>query len=100
MNPVSGGIIQPAKMPNIFERRANLVIGGNVCICDSLMGSVPGPDPNLDPDPPDPHVFGPPRSGSEVWIRIRILLSALNLFTYCFVTLLVFLSLKNDVNVM
>jgi hypothetical protein len=21
-------------------------------------------DPNLDPDPPDPHVFGPPGSGS------------------------------------
>jgi hypothetical protein len=30
-----------------------------------------------DPDPPDPHIFGPPGSGwiriqSEVWIRIRI----------------------------
>ncbi len=33
------------------------------------------PDPN--PDPPDPHVFGPPGSGSisELWIRIRIFLS-------------------------
>jgi hypothetical protein len=31
---------------------------------------------DLDSDPQDPHVFGPPGSGSishEVWIRIRIL---------------------------
>jgi hypothetical protein len=27
-----------------------------------IRGSVP--DPNSDPDPPDPHVFGPPGSGS------------------------------------
>jgi hypothetical protein len=26
--------------------------------------SVADPDPNLDPDPPDPGVFGPPGSGS------------------------------------
>ncbi len=26
--------------------------------------SVADPDPNLDPDPPEPHVFGPPGSGS------------------------------------
>jgi hypothetical protein len=26
--------------------------------------SVPDPDLNSDPDPPDPHVFGPPGSGS------------------------------------
>jgi hypothetical protein len=26
--------------------------------------SLADPDPNLYPDPPDPHVFGPPRSGS------------------------------------
>ncbi len=29
-------------------------------------------DPDLNPDP-DPHVFGPPGSGSLVWILIRIL---------------------------
>ncbi len=64
-------------------------------------------DPN--PDLPDPHVFGPPGSGSgstrqRVWIRIRILLSSCkivrkNLDSYYFVTLFEFLSLKNDVNV-
>ncbi len=53
-----------------------------------------------DPDPPNPHVFGPPGSGS--WIRI--LLSSCknikkNLDSYYFVTLFHFLSLKNDVNV-
>jgi hypothetical protein len=26
--------------------------------------SVADPDPNLDPNPPDPRVFGPPGSGS------------------------------------
>jgi hypothetical protein len=43
---------------------------------------------------PDPHVFGPPGSGSisaEAWIRIRVLLSSSknskkNLDSYCFVT--------------
>ncbi len=28
------------------------------------LASVADPDPNLDPDPPDPRVFGPPGSGS------------------------------------
>ncbi len=27
--------------------------------------SVPDPDPKTDPDPPDPHVFGPPGSESR-----------------------------------
>jgi hypothetical protein len=29
-----------------------------------IRNSVPDPDPNLDPDLPDPHVFEPPGSGS------------------------------------
>jgi hypothetical protein len=67
------------------------------------------PDSVADPDP-DPHVFGPPGSGStsQIWIRIllwiRILPSACknskeNLDSYYFVTLFEFLSLKNYVNV-
>ncbi len=28
------------------------------------LGSVADPDPNTDPDPSDPYVFGPPGSGS------------------------------------
>jgi hypothetical protein len=42
-----------------------------------LSKPVADPDPDPDPDPPDPRVFGPPGSDhwSEVWIRIRILLS-------------------------
>jgi hypothetical protein len=78
----------------------------------NLETSVANPDPN-----PDPHVFGPPGSGSgstmqEVWIRIRILLwirirfllsscknSKKNLYSYNFVTPFDFLSLKKDVNV-
>jgi hypothetical protein len=30
----------------------------------NIRHSVADPDLNLDPDPPDPHVFGPPGSGS------------------------------------
>ncbi len=30
-----------------------------------LPASVADPDSNLDPDPPDPHVFGTPGSGSN-----------------------------------
>ncbi len=82
----------------------------------------------LDPDPPDSHVFGPPGSRStsqrygsgstrftcfwasriqihqsEVWIRIRILLSSCKnskktLDSFYFVTLFDFSSLKNHVN--
>ncbi len=57
---------------------------------------------------PDPHVFGPPGSGSTSLIRIRfwirILLSSCKkskktLDSYFFVTLFDFLSLKNDVKV-
>jgi hypothetical protein len=69
-------------------------------------------DPDRDSDP-DPHVFGPPGSGStshrygsgsRILLWIRILLSSCknskkNLDSYYFVTLFDFLSLKNDVNV-
>jgi hypothetical protein len=72
------------------------------CVRVSVRTSVADPDPN--PDPPDPHVLGllDPDHQSEVWIRIRILLSLSknNIKTidfYCFVTF--FLSLKIDVNV-
>ncbi len=64
-----------------------------------------------DPDPPDPHVFGPPGYGSGSFSQrcgsgsvsgsfyhqakiVRIC----TLDSYCFVTFLDFLSLKNDVN--
>jgi hypothetical protein len=65
-------------------------------------------DPNLDPDPPDPHVFGPPGSGS---ISHRYgsgsgsgslsscKNSKKNIDSYYFVTLFDFLSLENYVNV-
>ena len=69
------------------------------------------PDPNL--DPPDPHVFWPPRSASTSQrypdpaldpAPARILLSPSknskkNIDSYCFVTSLWLYSLKNDVNV-
>jgi hypothetical protein len=55
---------------------------------------------------PDPHVFGPPGSGStgQRYGRIRILLlsckkSKKNLDSYYFVTIFDILSLKNGVNV-
>jgi hypothetical protein len=53
---------------------------------------------------PDPHVFGPPGSGSMSQVWIRILLSSCknskkNLVSYYFVTLFDFLSLKKDVYV-
>ncbi len=55
-------------------------------------GSIPDPDPF----PSDPHVFGPPRSGSfyhqAIIVRKTLIPSVLWL-------LLDFLSLKNDVNV-
>ncbi len=52
-----------------------------------------------DPDPPDPHVFGPPGSGfgsgsfspSKNWKR--------NLDSYCFVTSFLLFMFDNDVNV-
>jgi hypothetical protein len=68
-----------------------------------------------DPDPPDPHVFGPPGSGSgstgqrygsgsgscfgsgSFYYHAKIVKK--NLDSYYFVTLFDFLSLKNDVNV-
>ncbi len=62
-----------------------------------LLSSVADPDPN--PDPPDPHVFGPPGSefgsgstGSTCFWASRILLSLCknskkNLNSYYFVTL-------------
>jgi hypothetical protein len=70
-----------------------------------------------DPDPPEPHVFGPPGSGSgstsqrygsgygscsgfesgSFYHHAKIVRK--NLDSYYFVTLFDFLSLKNDVNV-
>jgi hypothetical protein len=60
-----------------------------------------------DPDSPDPHVFGPPGSGStsqrygsgSFHHHAKIVRKTLKPPTY-FVTLFVFLSLKNDVNVL
>jgi hypothetical protein len=54
----------------------------------------------VDPDPPDPHVFGPPRSGStsqrygsgSFYYHAKIVRKTL-------IPLFDFLSLKNDVNV-
>jgi hypothetical protein len=57
------------------------------------LGSVADPDPN----PPNPHVFGPPGSGStsqRYGSGFGIFLSS----SY-FVTLFDFISLKNDENV-
>ncbi len=61
----------------------------------------------MNQDPPDPHVFGPPGSGSinqmyrsgsgSLYHHAKIVLK--NLDSYYFVTLFDFLSLKNDVNV-
>jgi hypothetical protein len=53
------------------------------------------------PDP-DPHVFGPPGSGSTNQRYPSIIMlknSKKNLDSFYFVTLFDFLSLKNDVNV-
>ena len=58
----------------------------------TVVGSIA--DPN--PDPPDPHVFGPPGSGS-FYQQGKI--SKKNLDSYCFVPSLGFLSLKNDMTV-
>jgi hypothetical protein len=55
----------------------------------SVLTSVP------DPYPPDPHVFGPPGSGSGSSCKN----SKKNLDSYYFMALFDFLSLKNDVNV-
>jgi hypothetical protein len=69
-----------------------------------IRGSMPltsVADPN--PDPPDPHVFGPPGSGStsqrygSFYHHAKIVKK--NLDSYYFVTLFDFLSLKIDVNV-
>jgi hypothetical protein len=63
-----------------------------------------------DPDPPDPHVFGPPGSGSigqrygyvsgsgSFYHHAKIVRK--NLDSYYFVTIFDILSLKNDVNVL
>ena len=58
----------------------------------------------LDPDPPDPHVFGPPGSGSTSQRYGSGSGSSCknrkkNLDSLYFVTVFDFLSLKNDVNV-
>jgi hypothetical protein len=49
-----------------------------------------------DPDPPDPHVFGPAESGSFYHQAKK---GKKNLDSHCFVTFLDFSSSKNDVNV-
>jgi hypothetical protein len=59
---------------SIFDRNLDLV-----CKYSSIKSSVA--DPN--PDPPDPHVFGPPGSGSTSQIRIRILLWIRILLSSC-----------------
>jgi hypothetical protein len=71
-----------------------------------VKSSVADPDPNPDPVPLDPHVFGPPIRiriyKSEVWIRILLSScknSKKNLDSCYFVILFDFLSLKKDVNV-
>jgi hypothetical protein len=69
-------------------------------------------DPDLNPDPPDPHVFGPPGSGSisqrygsgsgyrsGSFYHFSWKNSKKNLDSYYFVTLFDFLSWKNYVNV-
>jgi hypothetical protein len=75
----------------------------------SLLSSVPDPDSNSDPDPPDPHVFGPPGSGSRFtsqrygsgsgsfYHQAKIVRKTL--IPTVLLLLLDFLSLKNDVNV-
>ncbi len=55
-----------------------------------------------DPDPPDPHIFGPPGSGStsqRYGSGSDPIIMQKNLDSYYFVTLFDYLSLKNDVNV-
>ncbi len=50
----------------------------------SATTSVGDPDQNPDPDPTDPHIFGPPGSGSisqRYGIRIRLLIRIRNLLS-------------------
>ncbi len=61
------------------------------CRFDATQCSVADPDSN-----PDPHVFGPPGSGS-FYHHAKIVRKTFD--SYYFVTLFDFLSLKNDVNV-
>jgi hypothetical protein len=68
------------------------------------MGTVNTSVPDPNPDPPDPHDFGPPGSGliSQMYGSGSFLSSRKtskeNLVSYCFVTSFG-LFLKNDVNV-
>jgi hypothetical protein len=56
-------------------------------------------DPNPDPNPPDPHVFGPPGFGSgSFYYHAKIVRKTLIPTAY-FATLFDFLSLNNGVNV-
>jgi hypothetical protein len=62
-------------------------IWANFQIIIELFTSVADSDPN--PDPTDPHVFGPPESGSySKIVRFQLFCDSFD-----------FLSLKNDVNV-
>ncbi len=71
----------------------------------TVATSVADPDPNPDLDLPDPHVFGPPGSGSgSISLRygsrsgsFYLQNSKKNLDFYCFVTSFDFLSVKHDV---
>jgi hypothetical protein len=64
--------------------------GSESLLVPYALGSV------ADPDPPEPHVFGPPGSGSFYHhakiVRITLIPNVCDFF-------LTFLSLKNDVNV-
>jgi hypothetical protein len=76
------------------------VIGG-----EGLQTNICLPFSVRDPDPPDPHVFGPPGSGS-ICQRYgsgsfcHHAKNKKNLDSYYFVTLFDFLSLENYVNVL
>jgi hypothetical protein len=63
-------------------------------------------DPNPDPDPPDPHVFGPPgfgtisqRDGSGSGSFYHQAIKVKNLDSYCFVTSFLLFIFENDVHV-
>ncbi len=49
---------------HFFANVAHFVFLRDVCFRTQRAAVASVADPNLDPDPPDPHVFGPPGSGS------------------------------------
>jgi hypothetical protein len=60
--------------------------------------SVADPDPNPEPDLPDPHVFGPPGSGSGSFYH-QAKKNKKNHDSYCFVTFFLFFIFENDVQI-